>query len=113
MGQVTVMTGPERRRRWSDSEKLAILAEAFSPESCVADVARRHDLSTGLIYTWRSKLRRLPGPSFVEAVVADDARPISMAHCAAIVIELPGGSRVNIAASAPAALVMASLKALR
>ena len=41
MGQITVMTGPERRRRWSEEERIEILAEAFAPGACVADVSRR------------------------------------------------------------------------
>jgi transposase-like protein len=41
MRQITVMSGPERRRRWSDEERLEILAEAFAPGACVADVARQ------------------------------------------------------------------------
>lgn len=31
MGQVTVYSGPERRRRWSEEERLQILSEAFAP----------------------------------------------------------------------------------
>jgi transposase len=31
MGQVTVFSGPERRRRWSAEERLQILSETFSP----------------------------------------------------------------------------------
>ena len=31
MSQITLLTGPERRRRWRDEERLAILEEAFSP----------------------------------------------------------------------------------
>jgi len=42
MRQITVMTGPERRRRWSDEERLQILAEAFAPGASVLAVARRH-----------------------------------------------------------------------
>lgn len=30
MGQITVFSGPERRRRWSDEERLEILSE-FTP----------------------------------------------------------------------------------
>ena len=30
MGQVTVFSGPERRRRWSEEQRVQILAEAFS-----------------------------------------------------------------------------------
>lgn len=36
MGQITVFSGPERRRRWSENERLEILTEAFSPGACVA-----------------------------------------------------------------------------
>jgi transposase len=49
MGRMTVLTGPERRRRWCDDERLRILTEAFSPGACVSEVARRHDVSTALI----------------------------------------------------------------
>jgi transposase len=114
MGQITVFTGPERRRRWSEEERVQILAEAFSPGGCVAQVARRHDVSTALIYTWRRKLcQPVAEPGFAEAVVVDGdgaEQPISPP---AIIIELARGSRVSIFASAPAALAAAALKALR
>jgi transposase len=45
MSQITLLTG-ERRRRWSEEQKLAILDEAFGTSSVVADVARRHEIST-------------------------------------------------------------------
>lgn len=53
MGQVTVFSGPQRRRRWSDEQKLQILSEAFTPGACSSEVARRHDISRGQLYTWR------------------------------------------------------------
>jgi transposase len=66
----------------------------------VAEVARRHDVSTALIYTWRSKVRQsVTEPGFAEAVV--------------VAGELARGSRVSIFASAPPALAAAALKALR
>jgi len=115
MRQITVMHGPERRRRWTDEERLRILAEAAAPGSCVADVARRHDISTARIYTWRHKLRQqIAGPQFAEAVV--DAGnvdvPIS-GPSPAIVVELSNKIRMTIFSSAPMALVAATLKALR
>ena len=114
MNQITVFSGPERRRRWSEEERLRILAEAFAPGACVSGVARRHEVSTGLLYTWRSKLRReLPSAAFAEAVVADGPKPGAPAASAAIVIDLPRGGRVSMAASAPAALAAAVLKALK
>jgi transposase len=48
-----ILTGVERRRRWSEADKLRILREAASPGCSVADVARRHDLSRSQIYQWR------------------------------------------------------------
>ncbi len=53
-----VLAGPERRRRWSDGEKIAIVREASDGTSSVAEVARRHDLSRQQIYQWRSAMRR-------------------------------------------------------
>ena len=80
MSQVTLFSGPERRRRWSEDERLQILNEAFAPGSCVAEVSRRYDVSTSLIYIWRRKFRAaLPGPVFAEAMVADDLQPPSSA----------------------------------
>ncbi|WP_380872336.1 hypothetical protein ACFB49_32830 [Sphingomonas sp. DBB INV C78] len=82
MGQITVFSGPERRRRWSDEERLDILREAFAPGARVAEVCRRHDISSALIYTWRRKLREahaepapedLPAPDFAAAVMIEDA----------------------------------------
>ena len=53
MAHVTVMTGPERRRRWSPDERREILMAAFSPGAIVADVARQYEVATSLIYKWR------------------------------------------------------------
>ena len=88
MSQMTVFAGPERRRRWSDEELFKILTEAFAPGACVARVARRHDVLTGLIYTWRRKLRRgLSAPAFAEAVLTDEAELEVTEACSAIVID--------------------------
>ncbi len=122
MGQITVFSGPERRRRWSDEERLEILNEAFAPGACVAEGARRRDVSTALVYTWRRKLREVhaePGPDhlaapgFAAAVMIEvaDVAPSSLQP--AIVIDLARGKRISIFASAPPALVASALKALR
>lgn len=115
MRQITVMAGPERRRRWTDEERLRILAEAGAPGACVADVARRHDISTARICTWRNKLRpQIAGPQFVEAVVDAGAVEIPASEATpAIVVEVGNKVRMTIFPSAPAALVAATLKALR
>lgn len=120
MGQMTVFGGPERRRRWSDEDRLQILAEAFAPGAFVAQVARRHDVSTGLIYTWRRKLRRqavgsdapTAAAGFAEAIVVDDS-PIALpAAQPTIVVDLARGARVSVFASASPAQVAAVLKSV-
>jgi len=125
MGQVTVFSGPERRRRWSDEERLQIVAEAFAPGARVADVCRHHDVSSGLIYTWRRKLldagaaqevsapQALPAPVFAEAVLDEDAAAARTAEHPAIIVDLPRGKRLSIYPAASPALVAAALKALR
>ena len=56
-GQMEVVGRLSGRRRWSDAEKLEILAEAFRPGVRVCDVMARRDVSSSLIYTWRKQLR--------------------------------------------------------
>jgi transposase len=43
MTTVTVLSSPERRRRWSTAEKRRIVAESDSGGLSVAELARRHD----------------------------------------------------------------------
>jgi transposase len=52
-----ILSGVERRRRWSDAEKLRILTEAGADGVHVADVARRHNITRQHIYQWRRELR--------------------------------------------------------
>jgi transposase len=53
-----IITGVERRRRWRPEEKLRILAELGEPGVRFADVARRHEISRGLLWQWRDAQRR-------------------------------------------------------
>jgi transposase len=70
MSQMSVIMGPERRRRWRPEEKLAVVAEAFAPGATVADVSRRLNGATSLIYQWRRQAMRSPG--FAPAVISDE-----------------------------------------
>jgi transposase len=49
--------GVERRRRWTDDEKLAVVSEVGVNGATVADVARGHDITRQHIYQWRRELR--------------------------------------------------------
>lgn len=126
MTQRIMITGPERRRHWTGEEKLAILVEAFAPNVSPIEVARRHGVSTGLLYTWRKKAMTLgnrpavaaPAPAFLPAVVtaAETAPPVPVAispPVPTIEVHLKGGVKVRIEAGMPEAMIAATLKALR
>lgn len=48
-----VLTGPERRRRWSVDEKLAMVRETFEPGKTVSMVARLHGINPNQLFQWR------------------------------------------------------------
>lgn len=117
MGRITVFGGPERRRHWSLEERRRILEEAFAPGACVARVARRHDVSTALVYTWRRKLSAAlaaaqENQGFVEAVVLEESSSVPTPGQPAIIVELSHGARVSIYNSASATLAQTVVKAL-
>jgi transposase len=53
MTNVTVLSGRERRRRWTAAEKLRIVAESGSSSLSIAEFARRHDVHPNLVHVWR------------------------------------------------------------
>jgi len=119
MAQVTLMTGPERRRRWGPDDRRQILMAAFAPGAVVADVSRQFEISTSLIYKWRRQAlsANCGGTSFIPAVVVDEPRcspgKAASEESAPISVALPDGTRVSIGATAPATLVTVTLRALR
>jgi transposase len=52
-----VLTGKERRRRWTDEEKLRIVSETMQPGVSVSSVARRHGLHPNQVFIWRMQAR--------------------------------------------------------
>ena len=53
MAYTTLMTGPERRRRWNEEQKRKLLSQAFGLGGKVTEAARRADIHTSLLYRWR------------------------------------------------------------
>ena len=52
-----IISGVERRRRWSVADKLRIVAEADEPGAKVAEVAHRHEISRSILWTWCKQAR--------------------------------------------------------
>lgn len=50
--------GQERRRRWGDDEKLAIIMSVGDGGATITEVAHRHDITRQQIYAWRSELKK-------------------------------------------------------
>jgi transposase len=113
MARVEVFTGPERRRRWSEEQKRAIVAESLAPGAVVSEVARRADVGAGQIYRWRKELGAVAN-GFAPVLIAPST---TMADGAvhgepAIEVEFAGKVRVRIPAAVPATLAAAVVKAL-
>jgi transposase len=96
--RVEVLTGTPRRRRWSDEEKAAIVAESEMPGAQASEIALRYGLRRNQLYGWRREFGSVanamaeagaPGPDFIP-VVADDG-----SGAAAVEIEI-GGAIVRI-----------------
>ncbi len=58
MTTVSVLAGPERRRRWTTTEKLRIVEESLNAGVSVVEFARRRDLHPNLVHTWRWQARK-------------------------------------------------------
>lgn len=111
--RMEVLTRPERRRLWSDEEKLRIVRETLEPGVRYADVARRHDISAPQLYQWRVALRegRLVDPGadvagFIE-VRPDESAAVSVSPggTGRVLIEVVmiGGRVLRAPASLPCA----------
>jgi transposase len=118
MARVEVITGRERRCRWSEEQKRAIVAASLAPGAVVADIARRADISAGQIYRWRQEMCTAAAGGFTPVLIASVASsaapaepPISDRE-AVIEVEFAGEVRVRIPGSVPAALAAAVVKAL-
>ncbi len=55
--RVEVLTGPGRRRKWSDDDKAKVVAETLEPGAVVAEVARRWQICPQQVFTWRREMR--------------------------------------------------------
>ena len=114
-----------RRRRWSEAEKLRIVAESASGPQLVSATARRHGLSRSQLFAWRRALLKTglsaTPPSFVPAVVVPDdsvasMTPPSPAVPLRIEIVLRGGRRLIIEGAVDTAVTLElarGLEALR
>ena len=117
--RVEVLTGPGRRRKWSEDDKARIVAETLEPGAVVAEVARRWQVSSQQVFTWRREMRRaavapldfvpivpamLPATPEPMATRAPSSPPIEVELAGAVLRAVPGTD---------ADLLMTVLRAIR
>jgi transposase len=138
-GRIEVISGPERRRRWSHEEKLRLVVDACRPGNSVSQIARQRGISASQLFGWRrqmlakglitdnrSEARVAPALTFAPVEVKEEpaardgarkARPTrrgkGMGPSGLIEIELKGGDRVRIEGCADIGLVERIVATLR
>jgi transposase len=79
--RVEIITGHERRRRYTANEKLALVDATMQPGMTVSAVARLHGVSPSLLFKWR-QLMSQGGQVAVKAdedvVAASKARDLEL-----------------------------------
>jgi len=110
--RVEVLTGPGRRRRWSDEQKMQVVAEAMEPGAVISQIARRCQIFSSQVFTWRyAAVRATPShaqaitPAFVPIVEAADASGANSG-------EKPLETRPDNTASRPTEVVINDLNLL-
>src|SRR3954464_10919402 len=97
--RLELITGSKRRRARSAREKAAIVAKTSGPGPNVPEIARRHGLNRGLLFTWRRQVRRArPGP-VADATSEEGQGPAFVPVEIEDVVGRPAGSSVSDARS--------------
>lgn len=97
-----------RRRRWTLAEKIRIVEESFTGHRQASATARRHDIPTSLLFSWRKAYRHgqlgeaVPAAGFVEARVLPDVVGITGGR---IEIVAHGGRRLIVGPDVDAAVL--------
>src|SRR5271165_2394952 len=74
--RIEVITRSDRRRRWTPEQKREIVAESLGPGLTPTEVARKHAISSGQLYTWRQQV--LGGPMTVLSRTTPDFAQVEM-----------------------------------
>ena len=68
----------DTRRRWSEDEKQAIIAEALRPGVNVSAIARRHGITPNLLFRWRKaalpEAKAAASPAFLPVTLTAPAK---------------------------------------
>jgi len=111
--RVEVLTGPGRRRRWSDESKARIVAETLAPGAVVSEVARRWQVCPQQVFGWRRAMRHAPVALSFAPIVAEAAAAVAAPSASApLEVEL-AGAVLRVPPGVDAALLTTVLRAIR
>lgn len=124
--RIEVLTGPGRRRKWSDDDKARVVAETLAPGAVVTEVARRWQISPQQVFDWRRQARigaakeGVPAvPDFVPIVpepsvaAPEPAGPTAPARATAPIEVKLAGAVLRVAPGTDMELLTAVLRAIR
>ena len=134
-----VILGKERRR-WSEDDKRALVAETFVEGETVHGVARRHSVSSSMLFSWRKQYREALGfpaavttaamprstPDLIRGIAVRGFAPVAItppAPCPSpppaspssvptIELEIRRGARVRLLGAVDPDLAVAVMKAI-
>ena len=99
--RIELITGADRRRRWSEDDKVRIIVESLKPGANVSEVARRNGLSPQQLFGWRRAARAIMAEEADDAPGPGQAAPAT-ARCPRV-----GGARPSAGESRSAGCVPA------
>ena len=116
--QIEVRVRRQRRRRWTPEDKIRIVQEAFASGAVAKQVAERHEIGTGLLFTWRRQLMAGDPVGFVPVQLLSPTPdvpfpdPPPSSSPGPIEIDMPNGARVRAGHGADLRVLRAVLAAL-
>jgi transposase len=116
--RVEILTGPRRRREWSEDDKARAVAESCAPGAVVSAVARRWQIAPQQLFTWRREARvASPEASGAAALgfvpIVSDPPAAGVASSGAVLEVALAGAVVRVSPGVDSALLSAVLRAVR
>lgn len=106
----------ETRRRWSRSQKRAMVAELAGGATSVSAVARKHNIASSLLFRWRREFGAAGTGAEAKAAFVPVALPVPVkapiGNGGLIEIELVGGRRLRVDGSVDAGALRRVIEAL-
>jgi transposase len=129
--RIEVITRSDRRRIWTLDQKREIVAESLGPGLTPTEVARKHAISSGQLYTWRqqvlggqmmllshappefAQVEITPAPQPPDATDDKHSTPVTPPRAAGLIeIVLPSGVTLRVDAEVDAVALGRVLAAL-